>query len=178
MSVKGFYVWSPSNKKVACSLPLIKHSPGNPILSLVRLPVTQSYLTLCDPMDYSPPGCLVHGILQSGTLEWVAIPFSRGSSWPRGWTEVCIAGGFITIWASREALGVWTGPHFVPIGQWFYFLYYYTWLLWKCPADLSKSIIPLTSYLFLSSLFKIITVNGSLLIFFRTFGHRKIFFKI
>ena len=61
-------------------------------------------LTLCDPMDYSPPGCLVHGILQSGTLEWVAIPFSRGSSWPRGWTWVsCITGRLFTIWATYSS---------------------------------------------------------------------------
>ena len=37
----------------------------------------------CDPMDCSPPGSSVHGILQARTLEWVVIPFSRGSSWPR-----------------------------------------------------------------------------------------------
>ena len=49
---------------------------------------TQSCPTLCDPMDYT-----VHGILQARILEWVAFPFSRGSSWPRNWTEVsCIAG--------------------------------------------------------------------------------------
>ena len=42
--------------------------------------VAQSCLTLCDPMDCSPPGSSVRGILQAGTLEWVAIPFSRGSS--------------------------------------------------------------------------------------------------
>ena len=40
--------------------------------------VSQSCLTLCDPMDCSPPGSSVHGILQARTLEWVAIPFSRG----------------------------------------------------------------------------------------------------
>ena len=46
----------------------------------------------------------VHGILQARILEWVAIPFSRGSSWPRNWTEVsCIAGRFLTNWAIREA---------------------------------------------------------------------------
>ena len=42
--------------------------------------VTQSCLTLCDPMDYSPLGSSVHGILQARILEWVAISFSRGSS--------------------------------------------------------------------------------------------------
>ena len=36
-------------------------------------------------------------------LEWVAYPFSSGSSWPRNWTGVCIAGGFFTSWATRDA---------------------------------------------------------------------------
>ena len=45
--------------------------------------VAQSCLTLCDPMDCSPPGSSVHGILQARILEWVAISFSRGSSQPR-----------------------------------------------------------------------------------------------
>ena len=44
--------------------------------------------TLCNPVDYSPPGSSVHGILQARILEWVAISFSRGSSWPRNWTHV------------------------------------------------------------------------------------------
>ena len=42
--------------------------------------VAESHLTLCDPVDYSPPGASVCGILQAGTLEWVAYPFSRRSS--------------------------------------------------------------------------------------------------
>ena len=45
--------------------------------------VAQSGPTLCDPVDYSPPGSSVHEILQARMLEWVAIPFSRGSSQPR-----------------------------------------------------------------------------------------------
>ena len=64
----------------------------------------KSCVTLCDPMDCSPPGSSVHGILQARTLEWVAIPFCRGSSPPRGQSRVsCIAGGFLTCWATREA---------------------------------------------------------------------------
>ena len=43
--------------------------------------------TLCDPMDCSPPGSSVHGVLLARILEWVAIPFSRGSSQPRGGIE-------------------------------------------------------------------------------------------
>ena len=42
--------------------------------------VTQLCLTLCNPMDCSPPGSSVHGIFQARVLEWVAISFSRGSS--------------------------------------------------------------------------------------------------
>ena len=49
----------------------------------VKVLVAQLCLTLCDPMDCSPPGSSAHGILQARVLEWVAIPFSRGSSQPR-----------------------------------------------------------------------------------------------
>ena len=69
----------------------------------VRL-VTQSHPTLCNTMDHSPPASSVHGILQARMLEWISFPFSRGSSQPRDWTRVsCIAGGFFTIWVTREA---------------------------------------------------------------------------
>ena len=55
--------------------------------------VAQSCPTLCDPVDCSPPGSSVHGILQASILEWGPISFSRESSWPRNWTQVsCIAG--------------------------------------------------------------------------------------
>ena len=47
---------------------------------------------------------VVHGILQARTLEWVAFPFSKGSSQPRDQTQVSrIAGEFFTAWATREA---------------------------------------------------------------------------
>ena len=47
----------------------------------------------------------IHGVFQAGTLEWVTFPFSRGSSQQRDWSQVsCIAGGFFTNWATREAL--------------------------------------------------------------------------
>ena len=60
--------------------------------------VTQSCLTLCDPMD-----CLVCGILQGRILEWVAFPFPRGSSQSRDQTQVSrIVGRFFTNWAIRE----------------------------------------------------------------------------
>ena len=57
----------------------------------------QSCPTLCQPVDCSSPGSSVHGISQARILEWVAISFSRGSCWPRGWTHIsCIAGRFFT----------------------------------------------------------------------------------
>ena len=59
-------------------------------------------LTLCDPMNYP-----IHGILQTRILEWVAYPFSRGSSWLRNQIRVsCIAGGFFTNWAIREMTAI------------------------------------------------------------------------
>ena len=65
----------------------------------VKVKVAQSCPTLCDPVDYT-----VHGVLQARILECVAFPFSRGSSQPRDQTQVsCIAGGFFTSWATREA---------------------------------------------------------------------------
>ena len=67
----------------------------------------------CDLMDCSPPGSSVHGILQARTLEWVAISFSRGSSWPRDWTQVsCIAGRFFTDWAKHRR-----APGKIPLGN-------------------------------------------------------------
>ena len=61
--------------------------------------VAQLCPTLCNPMDYR-----IHGSLQARILEWVAFPFSRGSSQPRDWTQVsCIAGRFFTSWATRDA---------------------------------------------------------------------------
>ena len=52
----------------------------------VKVLVAQLCLTLCNPINCSPPGSSVLGILQARVLEWVVIPFSRGSSRPRGFT--------------------------------------------------------------------------------------------
>ena len=58
--------------------------------------VPQSCLALSDPMGCSLPGSSVHRNLQASILEWVAVPFSRGSSWPRDWTQDSrIAGEFL-----------------------------------------------------------------------------------
>ena len=63
-----------------------------------------SNIRLCEPMDCSPPVSSVHVNLQARILEWVAVPFSRGSSQPRNWTRIsCIVGRFFTSWTTREA---------------------------------------------------------------------------
>ena len=67
------------------------------IISKLKALVTQLCLTLCDPVNCSSPSS-VHGILQARILEWVAIPFSRRSSWTRDWTWVsCIVGRFFIL---------------------------------------------------------------------------------
>ena len=72
---------------------------------------SQSCPSLCNSMDCSSPGSCVHGISQAWTLEWVAISFSRGSSWPRDWTCVsCIAGRFFT----TKPLGNYAKPLIKP----------------------------------------------------------------
>ena len=75
------------------------HAPLLPVLVLkVKVRVAQSCPTLYYPVDCSPPGSSVHGILQARILEWVAMLFSRGCLRPRDRTQVsCTAGGFFTI---------------------------------------------------------------------------------
>ena len=65
----------------------------------IKVKLDESCPALCDPMDY-----IVHWILQARILEWVAFPFSRGSSQSRDWNQLsCAAGGFFTSWVTREA---------------------------------------------------------------------------
>ena len=66
------------------------------------------HVQLCNPMDYSPPGSSVHGILQARIQEWVAMPSSKGSSWPRNQTSI----SYIT----------W-------IGRWVFFVCLFGWLV-------------------------------------------------
>ena len=70
----------------------------NPSAQVEKVLVTQSRLTPYNPMDCSPPGSSIHGILQTKILEWETILFSRGSSRPRDRTWVaCIAGKFFSV---------------------------------------------------------------------------------
>ena len=79
-----------------------------PIRCQYYVKVVQSCQTLCNPKDFT-----VHGILQARILEWVAFPFSGGSSQPRDRTLVsCIAGGFFASQAIRE-LAILYLPHCV-----------------------------------------------------------------
>ena len=83
------------------------------------LEVAQSCLTLCDPMDCSLSGFSVHGISQARVLEWIAISFFRGSSWPRDWTKVShIVGRCFTILATREVLKRLNTQHIAELTRW------------------------------------------------------------
>ena len=75
--------------------------------------VTQLCPTLCNPMDYSPPGASDLRISQARILEWVAIPFPRGFSLPRDQILVSrIPGRFFTVCATREDKGTgWWGSN-------------------------------------------------------------------
>ena len=92
------------------------------VMGRKKMLISQSCPTLCDPMDCNPPGSSVHGILQARILEWVVIPFSRGSSQPRDWTQVSwIAGRFSAIWNKTKNLGSslmvqWLGLHTATAG--------------------------------------------------------------
>ena len=76
----------------------------------VKVLMTLSYSTLSALMDYSPSGSSVHEIIQTRILEWVVIPFSRGSSQPRNWTQVSCVGMWILYYcATWEAQFISSG---------------------------------------------------------------------
>ena len=80
-----------------------------------------SVMSTWDPMDCSPPGSSVHGISQARIMEWVAMPLSRVSSWPRGWTWVscifCISRRVLYP-LTLSALPKETGYINTPYGKW------------------------------------------------------------
>ena len=91
--------WLSPELKLKSSASELGFSMTTPTTSLV----VQLYPTLCNPMDCSPPGSSAHGILYTRILEWVAIPVSRGSSWPRDRTCVsCISRQILHRWATRK----------------------------------------------------------------------------
>ena len=103
--LQGTFLTQGSNP---CLLHLLHLQTG----SLLPAPLWDWKLLSCvwDPMDCRLPGSSVHGILLARIPEWVAVPFSRGSSQPRDQTWVsCIAGRYFIIWATREAQEYWNG---------------------------------------------------------------------
>ena len=78
-------LWCVSYSDSRLTLPLWHVLPDNECVCAKPL---RSCPTLCNAMDCSPPGSSVHGILQARILEWVAMPFSKGSFWPRNQTLI------------------------------------------------------------------------------------------
>ena len=94
-------------------------------LCFYEVKVAQSYPTLCNPMDYT-----LHRILQARILEWVAFPFSRGSSQPRDGTQVsCFAWRYFTNWATRDIKFV-----FIEASKW---VKWYLTVFWICISKLN-----------------------------------------
>ena len=89
--------WTEMMSLLASQFPIWPKISFQPFTSLGDKFCAQSCPSLCDPMDYSPPGSSVHGISQARILEWVAISFSEGSSPPRDRPRAsCIASRFFT----------------------------------------------------------------------------------
>ena len=90
------WIWLPSSRSSRCDVPCITvvhrdvHGASTKCMLMfcAVLSSFQSCLSLCDPMDCSPLGSSVYEIPQARTLEWVAMPSSRGSFQPRDWTQV------------------------------------------------------------------------------------------
>ena len=110
---------------------------GNPnwlksllLQSVSESEVGQSCPTLCDPIDCSLLDSSIHGIFQARVLKWVAISFSRGSSWSRDWTHVShCSGSRFTMLATREAQQWWRWWSGNPISfRIFYSLFWFTQL--------------------------------------------------
>ena len=132
---------------------LIRHS------RLFTVFIAQLGQTLCDTIDHSLPGASVHVILQVRMLEWIAIPFSRGSSWLRDWTGVSwIAGRFFTVSATRGAQALY---ELAPISR-SIFLHFPLQSVWSNHTILSiviKNILVLYPFAFLFMLFFLNTIS-------------------
>ena len=92
-SPPGYFVWPKDRTHISCvscfaGRFFTAESGGTLISSTYMLSCSSSVTLFVTPMDCSLPGSSVHGILQPRILEWVALPFSRGSSLPRDWTCV------------------------------------------------------------------------------------------
>ena len=91
------------------NLSLVFPNLFSPVDCLCMCSVAESCLTVCNPMNHSPPATSVHRISLARILEWVAIPFSRGSSPSRNWTCIsCMGRQILYTWATWEAYDSYT----------------------------------------------------------------------
>ena len=117
--------------------------------------VAKLYPTLCNPIDCSLPDSSVHGISQAKILEWVAISFSRGFSWPRGWTHIsCISRLVFYHWAPAQC---YIRDHLTCFHCLFIFGHCSDWVIsitlafgWLVCSYVSLSLLFISSRLFLS----------------------------
>ena len=117
----------------------------------VKVLVGQSCPTLCHPMDCTPPASSVYEIFRARTLEWVAIPFSRGTSQPKDRTWVShTAVRFFAIWAIREPCGILV-HHILSL------LVFPNTVAIPCPSNSSLRFIDFSS---VSSSLDLVTVPG------------------
>ena len=108
LPIKSLFSYAQKEEKKTQSV-LVPNQCKDGLCAVLCL-VAQLCPTLCDPMDYKPPGSSVNAILQARILEWVAMPSYRGSLQPRDWTQVSnIVGGFFTSWVTRETQEYWSG---------------------------------------------------------------------
>ena len=109
-----------------CTYPCSSHHlRGILKLKLSLCSITQTFPTLCDPIDHSLPGSSVHGISQTRILEWVAISFARVSSQPRDWNQVsCVSSIGRQILYHYHHLG---HPKLCQLGTFLLFLFFF-WL--------------------------------------------------
>ena len=119
--------------------------------------VTQSYLTLWDPWDCSPPGSSAQGIFQARILEWIAISSSRGSSPPRDRTRISyIAGEFFTIEPSTKSLNLWIWGYAIqPVTFHLWFLQIHVLLACKAHKHIHSTIPKLWNYSSINSKCKV-----------------------
>ena len=108
----------------------------------------QLYLTLCDPMDCRLPGYSVHGIFQARILDWVSIPTSRASYWPRD----------LTLLSYISCIGRWVLYHYHHLGSPRLYIYLTNaciWIMhkgnafscWKYRSDISQKLCYYTTYI-------------------------------
>ena len=89
-----------------------------------------SHVWLCDPMDCSLPGSSVHGILQARILEWVAVPFSRASSQPRGWAHVSCIGRQILYHLNHLGSLMFHNEHIMRLRVYWKSIFHHLWSSW------------------------------------------------